>query len=129
MRPFSRTQKTVMVSNRAPRLPKLRTERRTQNDNADIIIILPSYYFVFAVTADKNGCIIMYQFVADVKSFPAQSTTNAYKEVKIMIYTIDYYDGQNRRMVEFISARSYDSAKRKFMLHHLGEDVVVINSI
>lgn len=67
--------------------------------------------------------------VADVKSLPAQSTTNAYKEVKIMIYAIDYYDGQNRRMVEFISARSYDSAKRKFMLHHLGEDVVVINSI
>lgn len=81
------------------------------------------------MTADKNGGIIMYQFVADMKSLPAQSTTNAYKEVKIMIYTIDYYDGQNRRMVEFISARSYDSAKRKFMLHHLGEDVVVINSI
>ena len=67
--------------------------------------------------------------VADVKYLPAQSTTSAYKEVKIVRYAIDYYDEQNHRRVEFISANSYDSAKRKFMLHHLGEDVVVINGI
>lgn len=67
--------------------------------------------------------------VADVKSLPVQSTTNVCKEVKIVRFAIDYYDEQNRRRVEFISAHSYDSAKRKFMLHHLGEDVVVINGI
>lgn len=46
-----------------------------------------------------------------------------------MVFTIDYYDGQNRARTDFITANSLDSAKRKFLLLHLGEDVILVNRI
>jgi len=81
MRPFSRTQKMVTVSNHTRRLPTPRTERRTQNDNADeIIIILPELLFCVCRDGGQNGgIIIMYQFYAS-KQF-ADETKKMFPEI------------------------------------------------